>query len=167
MAGYSGTPLPKKLGIKPGARLALAGAPEGFERTLGELPDGVVTRRLLGRSGPRAERFDVIVCFARSEADLARDLPGVAAKLDPAGGLWIGWPKKSSGFSTDLSEAEVRARGLGIGLVDNKVARSTRFGRACDSWFVWRIAPKAIAARADGRHRDGRADPVFRFAGTV
>ena len=116
MAGYSGTPLPKKLGIKPGARLGLIRPPDDFEATLGELPDGVVARPV-GRGGP----FDVIICFCHSSKELARDLPGLPARLDPAGGLWIAWPKRSSGLATDLGEAEVRGRGLGTGLVDNKV----------------------------------------------
>jgi hypothetical protein len=117
VAGYSGTPLPRKLGIKPGARLGLVRAPEDFAKTLGELPAGVAARAL-GRAGGS---FDVIVCFARSVKELARDLPALPSQLDPTGGLWIAWPKKSSGVPTDLTEAEVRARGLGLGLVDNKV----------------------------------------------
>jgi hypothetical protein len=117
MAGYSGTPLPKKLGIKPGARLGLVRAPDGFARTLGELPDGVVAKSV----GRGAARFDVILCFARSAKELAGDLPALPARLEPAGGLWIAWPKKSARKATDLTEAEVRARGLATGLVDNKV----------------------------------------------
>jgi hypothetical protein len=119
-AGYSGTPLPRKLGIKPGARLGLIRPPADFTRTLGELPDGVAPKPV-GRSG----EFEVIVCFCRSSKELARDLPGLPARLSPAGGLWLAWPKKtakkSSGLATDLGEAEVRARGLATGLVDNKV----------------------------------------------
>jgi hypothetical protein len=116
MAGYSGTPLPRKLGIKPGARLGLIRPPANFAETLGELPDGV-TPKAVGRS----EQFDVIICFCRASKELTRDLPGLPARLDPAGGLWIAWPKKSSGLATDLGEAEVRGRGLATGLVDNKV----------------------------------------------
>lgn len=116
MAGYSGTPLPRKLGIKPGARVGLIRPPAGFEATLGELPDGAAAG-LLGRGGS----FDVIVCFCRTSEELARDLPGLPPRLDPAGGLWIAWPKKTSGLATDLGEAEVRGRGLRTGLVDNKV----------------------------------------------
>jgi hypothetical protein len=120
MAGYSGTPLPKKLGIKPGARLGLCRPPAGFDATLGELPDGVAAK-LVGRGGT----FDVIVCFCRTSKELARELLGLPGRLDPAGGLWIAWPKKtarkSSGLATDLGEAEVRAGGLATGLVDNKV----------------------------------------------
>jgi hypothetical protein len=115
VAGYSGTPLPKKLGIKPDCRLALVNAPEGFARALGELPPGV-TARPLGRG-----TYDVIVLFALAAKELARALPAARARLDAAGGLWIAWPKKSSGIRTDVTETEVRGRGLDAGLVDNKV----------------------------------------------
>lgn len=117
MAGYSGTALAKKLGLKPGARLGLHRAPDDFDETLGELPEGVAVRPVSRGGG----QFEVIVCFARSAGDLARDLPRLPARLHPAGGLWIAWPKKASGLATDLTEAEVRARGLATGLVDNKV----------------------------------------------
>jgi hypothetical protein len=115
--GYSGTPLPRKLGIKPGARLGLIRPPADFTRTLGELPEGVAPKPV-GRGGGE---FEVIVCFCRSSKELARDLPGLPARLAPAGGLWLAWPKKTSGLPTDLTEADVRGRGLGTGLVDNKV----------------------------------------------
>lgn len=114
--GYSGTPLVRKLGIKPDARLGLFAAPEGFDVTLGELPPGVRVRRRLG-----AERFDVIVAFYAHRADLERRLPLLRRALDPAGGLWIAWPKRASGVSTDVTEDVVRGLGLAAGLVDNKV----------------------------------------------
>ena len=112
----SGTPLPRKLGIKLGARLGLIGAPEGFDATLGDLPSGVVVRRRLGR-GP----FDVIVAFFSRRSMLERRLPGLTAALDPAGGLWLAWPKRASGVPTDLTDVVVRDLGLAAGLVDNKV----------------------------------------------
>jgi hypothetical protein len=115
-AGYSGTPLPKKLGIKEGSRLLLVGAPGGFCETLGELPLGV---ELLGRAGAR---LDVVVLFATRRAELARRFSGLAGRLTPAGGLWVAWPKKSSGVSTDLDFGEVQRIGLDAGLVDSKVA---------------------------------------------
>jgi hypothetical protein len=115
LAGYSGTPLPRKLGIKPGHRLALIGAPDGFDRTLGELPEDV---RVLRRArGP----LDVIVAFFVWGADLERRLPVLRAALSPAGGLWLAWPKRASGVPTDLSDNVVRRLGLATGLVDNKV----------------------------------------------
>jgi hypothetical protein len=134
-AGYSGTPLPRKLGIKPGARLGLIRPPADFARTLGELPEGVAPKTV-GRGG----EFEVIVCFCHSSKELARDLPGLPARLAPAGGLWLAWPKRSSGLATDLGETEVRARGLATGLVDNKVCALD------DTWsglrFVVRVADR-------------------------
>ena len=152
MAGYSGTPLPRKLGIKPGTRLGLVGAPDDFAATLGELPDDVSPRPVVRGK----DQFDVIVCFARSSQELARALPALPARLHPAGGLWIAWPKKSAkktvkktakqaaadadGLPSDLTEAEVRARGLATGLVDNKVCAID------DTWsslrFVVRLAAR-------------------------
>jgi hypothetical protein len=115
--GYSGTPLVKKLGIKPGARVALVGAPSGFvESTLGPLPDGVVCRNDL-----RGGTLEVIVAFCDRRSELERRLPALRRALDPAGGLWAAWPKRASGVPTDLSEDVVRRLGLAAGLVDNKV----------------------------------------------
>jgi hypothetical protein len=114
-AGYSGTPLPKKLGIRPGARLGLIGAPDGFSVTLGPLPEGVLLRR--SARGP----LDLVVAFFVERAALERRLLGLRDALDPAGGLWIAWPKRASGVATDLSENVVRELGLAAGLVDNKV----------------------------------------------
>jgi hypothetical protein len=115
-AGYSGTPLVRKLGVKPEARLGLIGAPSGFDETLGELPPGVQVRRRLG-----GRPFDVIVAFYERQADLERRLPALVKALDWAGGLWIAWPKRASGVPTDLTDNVVRGLGLATGLVDNKV----------------------------------------------
>ncbi len=114
-AGYSGTPLVRKLGIKPGARVALIAAPDSFDETLGELPDGVAVRRRA--AGP----VDVIVAFALRRAELERRLPALKQALDHAGGLWLAWPKRASGVSTDVTEGLVRELGLATGLVDNKI----------------------------------------------
>jgi hypothetical protein len=115
VAGYSGTPLPQKLGIKPGSRLGLFNAPKGFDRTLGKLPDGVkTTNRMTGS-------LDVAVFFTDSGAELVRRFDSLAKAIAPAGGLWVSWPKKSSGKKTDLDENAVRAIGLEGGLVDVKV----------------------------------------------
>jgi hypothetical protein len=114
-AGYSGTPLVNKLGIKPGTALGLIGAPEGFDATLGELPDGVAVRRRLQGS------LDVIVAFFVESSALERRLPALRGALQPAGGLWLAWPKRASGVATDLSDNVVRELGLAAGLVDNKV----------------------------------------------
>jgi hypothetical protein len=114
LAGYSGTPLPRKLGIKPGSRVALVDAPADFEQTLGELPEGAV----LGRDaeGDRG----LTIWFVRSRAALADGLPRRREEM-AGGGLWIAWPKKASGFPTDLSETAVRTAGLAAGLVDHKI----------------------------------------------
>jgi Protein of unknown function (DUF3052) len=114
-AGYSGTPLVRKLGIKPGARLAVVGAPVGFDATLGALPEGVVVRRSARTTA------DVVVAFFRRRSALERRLTALAGALHPAGGLWIAWPKRSSGVETDLTENVVRELALAAGLVDNKV----------------------------------------------
>jgi hypothetical protein len=114
-AGYSGTPLPRKLGIKPEARVGLIGAPHAFDEVLGELPPGVtVHRRLQGG-------FDVLVIFVQKRSELERRLPALKQALNQAGGLWVAWPKRSSGVATDLGDAAVRELGLASGLVDNKV----------------------------------------------
>jgi hypothetical protein len=111
-AGYSGTPLPKKLGVKPLSRLALFGAPGGFVRTLGTLPDGA---RLVRRGAA-----DLAVWFVRTRADLKRGIARQARTI-PAGGLWIAWRKQSSGEAGDVGEADIRAAGLAAGLVDYKI----------------------------------------------
>jgi hypothetical protein len=114
MAGYSGTPLPKKLGIAEGNAVALLDRPRDL--SLGDLPAGVRLSASL-----RAAPYDVIVLFVRSRADLARGFMPAARALLPAGGLWVAWPKKSSGVVTDLTEDVAREIGLPTGLVDNKV----------------------------------------------
>ncbi len=116
MADYSGTPLFKKLGIKEGARVALVNAPADFGSVLGELPVGVSFVKL-----PRAGRtVELVLFFVRSESELRKKFGGLAARLTPAGMLWVAWPKRSSGVATDLSFEVVQAIGLAAGLVDNK-----------------------------------------------
>ena len=112
-AGYSGTPLPKKLGIKPGHRVLLLSAPEPFELDLPE--DVKVGRAARGKA-------DVIVSFHTERAELARRMPKLRAVMDPAAGLWIAWPKRASKVPTDLTENVVRELALANRLVDNKVA---------------------------------------------
>jgi hypothetical protein len=133
-AGYSGTPLPRKLGIKPGTRLGLIAAPGGFDITLGELPPDVVLRTAV--RGP----LDVIVAFFDSVAALQRRLPVLRDALDPAGGLWIAWPKRSSGIETDLGDGVVRELGLAAGLVDNKVCAIDEVWSGLR--FVFRLADR-------------------------
>jgi hypothetical protein len=116
VAGYSGTPLPQKLGIKEGSRVALVGAPAGFESALDPLPDQVKTSRRIGSSP-----LDVILFFTARATDLEKRFSSLARALVPNGGLWVAWPKKASGVPTDLTKNDVREIGLASGLVDNKV----------------------------------------------
>lgn len=148
MAGYSGTPLPKKLGIAPGARLRLVAAPDGFAAALGPLPVGV-------QFAPRG-LADVVVFFTDRRADLGRRFAGLARGLDRAGGLWVAWPKKASGMATDLDGNIVREIGLAAGLVDNKVCAID------DTWsglrFVVRLAdrnPVHSTRRRSNRNQAG------------
>jgi hypothetical protein len=114
-SGYSSTPLPRKLGIREGARLAIVSPPPGFERVLGALPDGVHVRH------QARGHLDVIVFFVTRRAELARRFPVFARALVDNGGLWVAWPKKTSGVATDLAFDSVQTVGLDEGLVDNKV----------------------------------------------
>jgi hypothetical protein len=117
MAGYSGTPLPKKLGIKEGHKVSLVGAPPRFADALGALPEGVAVQRgLLGRAP-----LDVIVVFFTERAQFARQLPALRKRMADNAGLWIAWPKKASRVATDMNENVVREVALPTGLVDNKV----------------------------------------------
>lgn len=117
MAGYSKTPLDRKLGLEPNARFGVINAPAHFAQLLGELPSGVTLRDASRGNSP----LDVIVCFVSSLSELKRMLPRARKRLDPSGGLWMCWPKKASGIITDVSENAVRALGLASSLVDNKV----------------------------------------------
>ena len=113
MAGYSVTPLARKLGIKPGDRLLVLGAPDGF--AIPELPDGVAPRTTA------RGKADVIVAFHDRRAVLVRRMPRLRELMEPAAGLWIAWPKRASGVPTDLTEDVVRELALANRLVDNKV----------------------------------------------
>ena len=117
MAGYSGTPLPKKLGMKPGQRVFLWNAPRNFTTLLGPATAELsLTRQLTG-----TEPFDIVMLFVTTREDLAKFFLKLAARLSPSGGLWVAWPKKASGVATDLTEDVIREIGLPSGLVDNKV----------------------------------------------
>jgi hypothetical protein len=115
-AGYSGTPLPRKLGIRPGHRVALEHPPSGFEATLGGLPEGVQLLR-----GSRGRDFDVVLLFVRNLETLEAKLTPTIARMAPATALWICWPKKTSALASDVDENKVRERGLAAGIVDIKV----------------------------------------------
>jgi len=131
MAGYSGTPLAKKLGMKDGHRVALIGAPEGFLDLL-DPPDLAHLATSLRGKIP----IDVVLFFTKSARELKKRFPTAQARISKNGGLWIAWPKKASGVATDLDDMLIRNYGLEQGLVDNKVC-------AVDAtWsglrFVWR-----------------------------
>ena len=140
MAGYSGTPLVQKLGIKTGSKVVIISAPRDFAETLGPLPESVTLGSAL------RGKADVIVCFSKAMSDLEKRFPKLVAALDPAGGLWVAWPKRTSGVATDLSENAIRALGLGTGLVDNKVCAID------ETWsglrFVVRLADRPAKSRS-------------------
>ncbi len=117
MAGYSGTPLPKKLGIKDDHAVAIIDAPADFLPTLAPLPSGVA----LHTDFAAADSYDIILFFTKSRADLQRRFEVLMKALRSDGGLWISWPKKASGVATDVTEDVVRDIALAAGLVDNKV----------------------------------------------
>jgi hypothetical protein len=130
MAGYSGTPLPKKLGIKEGCRVALLHAPADFGETLGELPPGVVVTQRLGKA------HDVIVAFLDTRSHFERAIPKLEQAIFPDGAIWIAREKKPSYGPNDISEHTVREVCLPRGLVDVKVCAID------DTWsglkVVWR-----------------------------
>jgi hypothetical protein len=132
MAGYSGTPLVKKLGIKEGFRLGFVNPPEGFQKELGGLPSRV---KISIQALPK--RLDLIIFFTDSQQKLKSSFSNLARKLTENGMLWVAWPKKASGVATDLSDNSVRQIGLDAGLVDVKVCAVN------DIWsglkFVYRL----------------------------
>ena len=129
-AGYSGTPLVNKIGIKPNHKLLFRNAPRTFAGGLGKLPEGAVETK-------SAAPIDVAVLFAKSRSELEKEFAPLAARLASNGMLWVGWPKKASGVPTDLNENLVRDIGLARGMVDVKVCAID------DTWsglkFVYRL----------------------------
>ena len=115
MAGYSGTPLLKKLGIKPGYDVAFVNAPEDFVKQL-DLPSDVNLR-----SRSKTKDLDFILLFVKSQKHLTTAFAQYSLKIKPNGMLWVSWPKKTSGVQTDLTENIVHDIGLAVGLVDVKV----------------------------------------------
>jgi len=143
MAGYSGTPLVRKLGLKADHRVALLHAPPQFDHTLGPLLKGV----LLDTQLQDGDAFDVIVFFTKDLAELRRHFGKLSRRLVSNGGLWIAWPKRASGVATDLTEDVIRVVGLDAGLVDNKVCAVD------DTWsglrFVIRVQDRPKKARRE------------------
>ena len=128
MAGYSGTPLPKKLGITEGKRFAVRSAPTGFADTLGELPPGAEWKSQV-RPG-----LDVVIAFFTGRAVLAAKWPTLTAAVTPNGTVWVAWPKRASGVPTDITEDVLREELLPSGWVDNKVCAID------DTWSGLRFA---------------------------
>ncbi len=116
MAGYSGTPLARKLGFKQGFCAGFVNPPKGFQKELDALPDDV--QIIVGRL---PKQLDLIILFTDSQRSLKKEFKSLARKLSQNGMLWIAWPKKTSGVATDLSDNTVRQIGLDCGLVDVKV----------------------------------------------
>ena len=138
MAGYSGTPLVKKIGIKENFNAAILNAPEGFVKTL-DLPEGV---QVNSRS---RQSLDLTWLFVKRRRELERKFSLCAAKLVPAGMLWISWPKKASGVATDLTDNIVREIGLANGMVDVKVCAVDEVWSGLK--FVFRLQDRAKLKR--------------------
>ena len=134
MAGYSRTPLVKKLGIKPGSNIVFVNAPSDYAKEL-DLPADVSAN---SRSG---KPLDFAQLFVKSEKELTKQFSRYAKRLNPSGMLWVSWPKKSSGVSTDLSENIVRDTGLAAGLVDVKVCAVNQVWSGLK--FVFRLKDRA------------------------
>ncbi|MBN8596468.1 MAG: DUF3052 family protein [Planctomycetes bacterium] len=117
MAGYSSTPLAQKLGIKPGHAVGLWAEPDGFTSSLIPLPDDVTFTAISRGKSP----LDVLAVFVQSQKELATRLAAARKRMNPAAGLWICWPKKTSGIKTDVTENIIRDLALATDLVDNKV----------------------------------------------
>jgi Protein of unknown function (DUF3052) len=117
MAGYSGTPLPKKLGIRPEFRVVFVDLPAEVKA---ELKDALAECSVV-REGRGRDLLDFAMVFVKAQADLKKVFGRIAKQLAPAGMLWVSWPKKTSGVATDMNENDVRRIGLEAGLVDVKV----------------------------------------------
>lgn len=135
MAGYSGTPLATKLGIKAGMSIVLLQAPSDFQM---ELPSGVVVRR---QARGRAE---VVLAFSTLLARLEPRVHAWGSMVFPSGGLWLAWPKKASGRATDISDGALRSVLLARGMVDNKICAVDATWTALR--FVWRREHRALDA---------------------
>jgi hypothetical protein len=134
MAGYSATPLVKKLGLKPGFNVAFVSSPAGYVSEL-DLPADVIIN---SRSG---KPLDFVQLFVKSEKDLKTKFSEYSQRLNASGMLWVSWPKKSSGESTDLSENIVRDVGLAAGLVDVKICAVNEVWSGLK--FVFRLRDRA------------------------
>jgi hypothetical protein len=116
MTGYSGTPLPQKLGIKPGFTVVTINAPRNYRRLLGTIPEGVTF------SGRLKTNSNFVHAFIKKRSELEKRLSVLREKIADTGTVWISWPKKSAGVPTDVTEDVVRAVALPLGFVDVKVS---------------------------------------------
>ncbi len=141
-AGYSGTPLPRKLGIGEGATLSIVADPGHALELISPLPDGVTISK-------RLRRAEVVVAFFTRRAELERRIDSLGRAVYPDGGCWIAWPKRASGVATDMTEDVVRDVALPLGLVDNKVCAID------ETWsglrLVWRRARRSAAGASRAR----------------
>jgi hypothetical protein len=115
VAGYSGTPLAKKLGIKPGTRLRAVNAPADYDALLAPLPEDVIVATV------DAPDLDVVHLFTKSKSELTKLITRYQSKIKQNGAIWVSWPKKSSGIPSEITEDTVREVALPVGLVDIKV----------------------------------------------
>jgi hypothetical protein len=147
MAGYSGTPLAAKLGIRAGDTVLLARAPTDF--TIPELPSGVTVHRRTG-TGP----YDVVLLFCTDRAALVDRFRPLTTRIRPAAPLWVCWPKRASGVPTDLTDNVVREHGLEVGLVDVKVAAVDEVWSGIK--FVYRLADRPALPLSSATPRTSR-----------
>ncbi|MGA9160122.1 MAG: DUF3052 domain-containing protein [Actinomycetota bacterium] len=137
---YSATPLPRKLGVREGSRILIVGEPAGF--SLGPVPAGTAFARSARGT------LDVVLVFTRTLADLRRRFPVLARTVDPAGRLWVAWPKKAADVATDLTFEAVQRVGLDQGLVDNKSASIDEVYQGLQFVFRLKDRPQRAAERA-------------------
>jgi hypothetical protein len=144
MAGYSGTPLAKKLGVRAGEELLLIGAPPGW--SVADLPEGVHTA--VEAHGARARETDLIVAFHANLATLRESIPALAPRVFPTGAIWVAWPRRAGGHDSDIREQDIRDIALPLGLVDVKVAALDQ------DWsglrLVWRRERRATPKSTQG-----------------
>ena len=141
MAGYSGTPLWKKLGLKPGGSLALLNAPRGW--AVPDLPSEVGAAKRTPQSLHSHEQSEVAVAFFKTLARMQEQLPKLADGIFPDGALWIAWPRRAAGHESDIRESDIRDAALPLGLIDVKVAAID------EDWsglrLVWRTERRAAS----------------------
>jgi hypothetical protein len=146
MAGYSGTPLAKKLGIKAGTEIHVVGAPDGYLKLVEPLPEDV---RIAARL---SDKTDLVHVFSSRKTELAKALKSLRAKLNPAASLWVSWPKKSSKVPTDITEDTIRELALPLGFVDIKVCAVT------EVWSGLKLVVRRDAKRKrdSAQHQDAK-----------